>query len=234
MENEVQVKDKKKKIRLALGLLLFLLMMVVITIIALPYVKSLYNPEVQLKFKNWINSLGIWGLIVVLSIQMLQVVVAFVPGEPIELIAGVLYGGIVGMVVCMIGCIMASALIFLVSKKLGRPFIEMFFGEEKLSKFQFLNDSKKLETIVFILFFIPGTPKDMLTYVAGTTDIKLSRFILLSTLARIPSVITSTFMGATLVEGNWVATLCIFAVTAVLGIGGILFKDKFMDLCHRM
>lgn len=97
-----------------------------------------------------------------------------------------------------------------------------------------MKDAKKLETIVFILFLIPGTPKDMLTYVVGTSSMKVSQFLVISTFARIPSVISSTFIGSTIRWGEWETAALIFAVTAVLGVVGIKYQEGMIGFCKRL
>ena len=82
---------------------------------------------------------------------------------------------------------------------------------------------------MFLVFFIHGTPKDMLTYVAGTTPIKLHQFILITSLARIPSIVTSTFLGSSMIKSDWKASLLIFAVTALIGISGIFYREKIIS-----
>lgn len=165
--------------------------------------------------------------IVLLGIQILQIVVAFIPGEPIEILAGVLYGTFGGLAICSIGCVTASAVIFSLSKRFGRTLIKLFVGEDKFKKWKWVKDSERLYTITFILFFIPGTPKDILTYVIGISEMKLSEFIIISTIARTPSILTSTLAGSAIADGNWILTLVIFILSAVLGIMYICFKNKF-------
>ena len=87
------------------------------------------------------------------------------------------------------------------------------------------HDEKKLELIAFILLMIPGTPKDVLTYMVSLTDIKPARFYFIATFARVPSVVSSTLMGATLSRGKPVMTIIIFLITAAIGVTGIFFNN---------
>ena len=106
--------------------------------------------------------------------------------------------------------------------------------KSKLDEFAFLKNAKKLETIVFILFLIPGTPKDMLTYLVGTSPMRITQFLAISTFARIPSVISSTFIGSTIRQGEWEAAALIFVLTAVLGIVGIRHQERMVGFCKRI
>ena len=207
--------------------------MILLCIWLFPYVLSLQDEAVRAQFEAYIDNLGIWGFFVMLGIQILQVIIAIIPGEPVEIISGVLYGGFGGLCLCLLGILIGTAAIYFAVKKLGYPLVHKFVSKEQMSRFKFLSDAKRLETVTFLLFFIPGTPKDVLTYLVPLTDIYPVRFFLIATFARIPSIITSTYIGENLSNGNIWTTIIIFAVSGVLGIGGILFNNYFLDKMNR-
>lgn len=199
----------------------------------MPWFVSLSTEEGREAFQDSIGSMGVWGVFVMLGIQILQVVLAVLPGEPIEVMAGVLYGTWGGLAVCLLGLLIGTAVIFFTVRRLGRSFVERLFSKEKLQRLSFLQDTKKLELITFILFFIPGTPKDMLTYVAGLTPIRTRDFFLIATLARIPSVITSTYAGGALIRGEFWKMLAVFLITGAAGCLGILYNNRLLDRLGR-
>ena len=88
-------------------------------------------------------------------------------------------------------------------------------------------DPRTIRFIIFVLFFIPGTPKDLLTYISALLPIKPLEFIIISTLARIPSVISSTWAGASLLEGNWKLSLIIYGITFLIVIIAVFIMRKF-------
>ncbi len=223
----------KPTVKLILLITFFIALMIALNLIFLPLIHLISEQETQKKFKVWITSIGVRGWLLVLFLQIAQIVIAFIPGEPIEILAGILYGGFGGLFLCMFGCVTASFSVFMFSKRIGTPLAARLFKKNQLDKFAFLKDAKKLETIVFILFLIPGTPKDMLTYIVGTSPMRTTHFLVLSSFARIPSVISSTFIGSTLRQGEWEITIVIFAFTAVLGITGITYQEKFIKFCKN-
>ena len=227
-------KNNGPVIRLIFVFVLLFSLMVALGILSLPYIRLLSAPEIQQKLKMKVTSFGLWGWLLVLSIQIIQIVIAFIPGEPIEILAGALYGWAGGLFLCLLGCVMASSGIFVFSKRVGAPFAANLIRTGKLDKFSFLKDTKKLETIVFILFLIPGTPKDMLTYVVGTSPMKLISFLAISTLARLPSVLSSTIIGSSMRKGQWGMSASVFAFTAVLGVIGIKYQDRVISFCKRI
>ena len=221
----------KKKRVLILGAL-FVLLVAGLTVFLFPYVQKLRDPQVQLLVETWVRKVGVLGWLAMFGVQMLQVVIAFIPGEPVELIAGALYGAAGGLALCTMGCVTASALIFILSKRLGKSVLDSLFGAEKVKDWKWLYDSQRMELVTFILFLIPGTPKDMLTYVVGVTNMRVGKFLLISSLARIPSVLSSTMIGSSLRQGNWVLTLVVFIITAVVGVVGITCKDRMIAFCR--
>lgn len=210
-------------------LVLLGLVIVVAAVLAIPLVQAMMDPHVQERLQDWVSSLGVWGVLALFGIQILQIVVAFLPGEPVELVAGTMYGAWGGLTICLTGVLLGSAVIFLVVRRIGRSkLMEGGSLRKKMEKYQFLQNARKLDTLIFILYLIPGTPKDVLVYVCALTQISLGRFLFLSTLARIPSVVSSTWAGSAFASGNMGLTLAIFLVTGILGILGISFHDRFV------
>ncbi len=193
----------------------------------IPLVWSLRQPENQAAFEEFVGSLGVFGVLLMLGIQVLQIVVAVIPGEPIELIMGLMYGTWGGLALTLTGILIGSTIIYFCMKRFGTGFASRFVDTNGFKKFRFLNDPAKRDSFIFLLFFIPGTPKDVLTYFAPLTGIPFGRFITIATLARIPSVVTSTLVGSSVSNGEFLKSLIVFAITGVVGIAGILINNKF-------
>lgn len=221
--------DKGKgKIRAApvVFLILFAAATVVLAILAWPFIKKLENPLYRERFSAWINALGARGVLILLGIQVLQVVIAVIPGEPVEILAGAAYGVWGGTGICLLGCAAASTMIFTLVGKFGAPLVIRLFGEKNTRVYAFLQDTPKITRVVFLLFLIPGTPKDLLTYIAPLSKLGALRFILITAFARIPSIAGSAIMGDSMIQGNWRLLLVIFAITAAAGLAGIYFREK--------
>ena len=167
-------------------------------------------------FRAYVKSHWLLGPLVMIGIMMMQVIVAVIPGEPFEIGAGFVFGWFEGTILCLVGTALASALVFAAVRKWGVKLVELFFPREKIKNYSFLQNEKKLDLLVFMLFLIPGTPKDLLTYVVGLTPMKMGRFLLLTTAARIPSVVSSTITGSLAQNGNYTAAIITYAVTLVI------------------
>lgn len=215
---------KRRKFFSIVSIIFFLLFsFLVFWFIGRKMIKFVGRPE---KFRLWVNHIGGTSRFIFIGMVVLQLIIALIPGEPLEIGAGYAFGIIEGTLLCMIGVLIGSVLVFLFSRYFGTKAVEAIYPREKLNHFKFLNNPEKLNTLTFILFLIPGTPKDALTYFIGLTSMKLSTWILISTTARIPSIITSTIGGSALGDKNYVFAGISFAVTIIISIAGILIHKK--------
>ena len=189
------------------------------------------DPE---RFRTWVAERGWWGQLAFVGMMALQIFVAVIPGEPLELAAGYAFGAWQGMGLCLAGAALGSVAVFLLVRGLGTRAVEAFFPREKILELSFLKDMRRRDVLIFTLFCIPGSPKDLLTYVSGLTNISLARWLLLTTPARIPSVITSTVGGDALGVGNVPFAVGVFAVTLLIsGAGVLLYRRICRDSAAR-
>lgn len=226
---DVVFNEKKFKIIKLILLLIVIAIMVIATIKLYPFFKNLGTESGRMEFKEVIDNMGILGFFVIVLLVFVQLFLAFIPGEPLEIIAGMCHGTFLGMMAIFIGVFLGSTIIFFLVRKYGKNFIYTFFGKEnvdKIEKSKLFKNEKKLDLIFFILFFIPGTPKDLFVYIGGLLPVKPLNFILISTFARFPSILSSTFLGSHLIEGDMVLSTIIFVGTFLISIIGILIWNK--------
>ena len=221
-------KADKKDILLVIAVLLLACGLIALTIWLWPWFKNLSTPQGQQLLQELAGGLGFGGWLLMVGLQLLQIIVAVIPGEPVEVLMGMLYGAWGGFLTCEVGVLAGSLLVFYAVRLLGAPLVRRIFGENKLQKYAFLQDTERLELLTFILFFIPGTPKDILTYVAGLTRISPLRFLGISAFARIPSILSSTYAGSTLAKGEWLRGLVIFAAVGAVSLIGIWAHKRLM------
>lgn len=180
-------------------------------------------------FKEFVEGYGAAGVFIALGIQILQVFIAFIPGEFVEVGLGYAFGAVEGTLLCLLGVGLASTLIFLLCKKWGVRLIELFVSTEKINSLSFINSEKKLKRTVFFLFLIPGTPKDILTYIVPLTHIKLTEFLIISLIARIPSVISSTVGGHLFEDGKYLYGIVLLLVTTAVSLLGLICYNKITE-----
>ena len=177
------------------------------------------DPE---EFRAWVDSQTLFGRLVFIGMVILQVVVAVIPGEPMEIGAGYAFGAVEGSLLCLIGMALGSTLIFLFTKKTGRKNGGGFYLPGKTSIPEIPAKYGTAQPCYFLVFLIPGTPKDILTYFAGLTPIRLRTFLLLTSVARVPSIVSSTVGGNALGTQNYDFAVIVFLVTAVISAAGAL------------
>lgn len=179
-------------------------------------------------FRDYIQSFGPLGWLVLLGLQFLQVFIALIPGELLETAAGYAFGPVIGTLICYLGVGLASAFVFMLTRHYGVRLVEVFVSREKINTLRFLNTEKKRDTLIFLLFFIPGTPKDLITYFVGLTEIKLSTFLAISMVARIPSILSSTFGGHLLGEKQYLGAIVLYGTTAAVSILGLFLYHSII------
>lgn len=224
--------SRKNTIKIFKAILLIVVLAICIGLIInlFPVMKNLSTPEGQQKFKDKIESSGFIGMLLLFGLQVAQIFLIIVPGEPIEIVAGMCYGAFWGTVFISISSCIISTIIYLLVRKFGKKFVCEFCDESKVSKIEkskLFQNPKKIEIIMIILFLIPGTPKDLLVYIAGLLPIKPINFILISTFARLPSVISSTIAGASIVVGNWKMGILLYAVMVLIVVFVVFLYHKF-------
>lgn len=201
----MSTKNKTKIFKIVLTIIVAIILIGII-IYLFPVIKGISTQEGRINFKEKIQSTGVMGVLLLFGLQVAQIFLIIIPGEPIEILAGMCYGGFWGTVFIMASASIISTIIFLLVRKYGRKFVCSFCDEQKVSKIlnsKIFQSPKKIEAIMFILFLIPGTPKDLLVYIAGLLPIKPIKFILISTFARIPSIISSTLAGTNLMKRKY-------------------------------
>ncbi|WP_028044174.1 TVP38/TMEM64 family protein [Candidatus Stoquefichus massiliensis] len=217
---------KKRKKEILVSIILVSFMAIACLIFYQPMMDLFKEPQsIRLQLQNF----GILGYFILAMIMAFQVIFVFLPGEIIEIMAGFIYGPIGGMIACLLGSAIGSALIYYFVKKLGKPFIDKFIGLDKMKQIHFLDDPEKRNILLFIVFFIPGTPKDILTYFVPLTDMKFSTFLFITTIARIPSIITSTIGGHAIGVENYLFSIIVFVITGLISLGGIYIYKKLNE-----
>lgn len=199
--------------------------LIALTLYLFPLVKNLSTSEGQSEFKEQIKKSNILGVLSIFGLQLAQIFLIIIPGEPIEILAGMCYGTLGGFIIITISSAIITALILLLVNKFGRKFIYGFCDREKIDKIEqspIFQDPLKIEMLMTILFLIPGTPKDIFVYIAGLLPINPSRFFIISVLARFPSVISSTMAGANILKGNWMISIFIYVITFII-VGILVF-----------
>ncbi len=186
------------------------------------------------KFREFLVSYGSAGALIFIAFQAIQVIVAVIPGEIVQIAGGYAFGTVLGTLYSVVGIFLGSLIVFLTTRLLGFSLVRAFVPRKKIERFAFLINSPKSEIAMFILFLIPGVPKDTLVYIAGLTPMKPLRFLLIATIARFPGLLGSAYIGSNLEKKHYLPVTVISVAALVLFVIGLLSKDKIIDKIHRL
>ena len=212
MENKDKNTNRKHIAKIVIAILTLLLVVVIAYSIGRPLVRFVSDPA---KFRDWVNEKGFLGVLAFISMNILQVLLAVIPGGPFEVGAGYAFGVFWGTLFCDLAMTVAGVLIFLFVRRFGMRFVGLFVSREKIESVHILKSSRRSESIIFLLFLIPGTPKDLFSYLIGLTDIRLSHWIFISAVGRLPAIFLSVLSGSALGESEY-STAVIATVILIL------------------
>jgi len=220
MKHSRSFTEKEKKVIAGTALSVFLLLFAAVGwYVGRPMVRFASQPE---QFRVWVDSRAPWGGVLYAAMVFLQVLVALIPGEPLEICGGYAFGAVRGSLWCLAGSVAGSIVVFAFVRRFGRSLVEVFFSPETLQRLHFLRSSPKRSVLFWLIFTLPGTPKDLLCYFAGLTDMPWRRWLLICSVGRLPAIITSAMGGSALGEENYVSAVLVFAATMAVSAAGWL------------
>ena len=188
--------------------------------VGVPMVRLAREPEA---FRLWVAGFGVWGRVIYVAAVAAQVVLAVIPGEPLELAGGYAFGAVEGTVLALLGIVLGSGAVYGLVRRFGRGAAAVFFSREQINSLEFLLASPKSRALAFLLMTVPGTPKDLLSYFAGLTGLGLWEWLGIVAVARIPSVIGSTCSGGAAGNGEYGLAGLVIGLTALLSGAGLLY-----------
>jgi uncharacterized membrane protein YdjX (TVP38/TMEM64 family) len=181
----------------------------------------------------FLESLGPFAIIGFIGLQVLQVVVAPIPGEVTGLIGGYLYGPVMGVIWSTIGLTIGSYIAFALARYFGRPFVDKFVDKSILKSFEYLLHHKGV-FLVFLLFLIPGTPKDYLCYVLGIGHLTTAQFLVITGVGRLFGTILLTVGGDMIRHEDFRSFSLLVGITIIVVIIILIFRKKIKNLFRKM
>ena len=179
----------------------------------------------QERINSFLDSLGPWSFVGFIFLQIVQVVAAPIPGEITGFLGGFLYGPLIGILLSTIGLTAGSMIAFQISRVLGRPAVDKLVDPRIMKRFDFLLHHKGA-FLVFLLFLLPGFPKDYLCYVLGLGRLSLFEFTAITAVARVLGTVMLTFGGSFLRQGKYIELSLLIAAAVAVVILALLFRDS--------
>ena len=181
------------------------------------------------RLRAFLDSLGPLSFIGFIALQALQVVAAPIPGEVTGVIGGFLYGPLLGLLLSTLGLTFGSWVNFSLSKTFGRPFVDRFVSKATMAKYDYLLHHKGA-FLVFVLFLIPGFPKDILCYILGLGHLTTREFLIISTVGRFGGTVLLTLGGSYLRHHQYYRFSFLLGVAIVVIFLSMLYKEKMERL----
>jgi len=185
------------------------------------------------KLKSFLDSFGPLSFVGFIILQIVQVVAAPVPGEVTGFIGGFFYGPLLGLVLSTIGLTIGSWLAFMLSRIFGRPFIDKFVKKETLARYDYLLHHKGA-FLIFLLFLIPGLPKDYLCYILGLGHLTVKEFLVISTLGRFGGTVLLTMGGNFIRQQQYYRFSVLLGATVVVIFFSMVYRDRFEKIFRRL
>lgn len=210
--------------------IIFFAVIVIIFVYFAPFIVKLKSQEYRLILSSRLHALGFRGIIAVISFFALQLAIPILPGEPLEIIAGAIYGPFIALIYAEIGIFIGSFIVISLIRALD-------LKVKKISRYRWLrnilDDSKRLNITIFSLTLIPGFPKDIIPFLVSQTMMKERDYFLINAIARIPSILSSTLIGSSLYKGNIKLGIIILVAESLIAITGLIFNKKIVQFFTR-
>lgn len=205
-------KKSKDRLYLLIGLLGIVVVAALVIYFWQPLVDIFSNQD---RVKQLISGTGFFGPFIFIALQFLQVIFAPIPGQVVGFAGGFIFGGWLGAIYSMIGTALGFTVVFLLARRLGRPFVERFVNKKHLDRFDYLTKDKGI-FVFFLIFLLPAFPDDLVCYLAGLSKIPLKTLIGISLIGRAPSILIVSLGGAGMADDNLTFTiLSLTTATAV-------------------
>ena len=227
-------KDREKLKTIIKALFLVLIVILIPLWVFLTHKDFLMQFESIEQVENFIAGYGHLSGLVYVIFQIIQVVIFVIPGEVMQVAAGYLFGHFWGLIYAIVGCFIGEAIAFGLARTLGRGFVHLFMSKEQFEKYSERMNSNKGYTICFILYLVPGIPKDILCYVAGASEIRFLPFLIISMVGRLPGLVGSIVVGSLVDSGQYVAAGIILVIALILALIGFICRDKMTAFIDRI
>ena len=212
----------------------------VILIVGVPAYIYFFQHDLITQFSNIdsvkqiINDNNAASVPLYIAFQIIQIIICIIPGQWLQLAAGIAWGFWIGLLLSLIGALFGSILTFFLAKYLGTDALRLIFGQDKLDQLTEKLDSKAGITAVFLIYLIPGLPKDLCNYAAGVSQIKLKPFLIVSMVGRTPGMIASLLIGKHLSLGSYHVAVIIAVIAGILFVLGIIFRNKLTSFVNKV
>ncbi len=216
------------------------LALLIAIIVLIPVLLYKHNPDIVENFKSvdafdaWISGYKSAGIIVYFVCQILQIVITVLPGQVIQMAGGYIFGFFLTFILTIAGAFAGTAISFYLAKLLGKNAVKIICGREKYEKYRKLMHTKKAMTAVFLIYLIPGLPKDIVSYIAGAADVDPFDFFFISLAGRTPAMSISILMGVLIYGKNYVSAVIVAVIILVIVLICIIKRKNLISFLEKL
>ena len=234
MNNAVSA-DRTKRILAMIKLILLVFIIAGIpAFLYLRYGSGVFSKDMASTVIEYLRKNSKIAFLIIICLQIVQVVVCVLPGQPIQFAASYMFGVGVGFLLSIIGAIIGTTISFYLAKVLGSDAMHMFFGEEKVRDYQRKLNSGRGLLLAFLIYLIPGIPKDLVSYAAGISEMRFRPFLLVATIGRSPGMLGSLLLGHFFESQNYTAIAILSAVVAVILLICFVKRDELTGFLDKI
>jgi uncharacterized membrane protein YdjX (TVP38/TMEM64 family) len=213
---------RERAVRVTLAITKFAVLLFII--IGIPLIIYMRNPEILAHFRNVQDMDALLkqyrgrSMFIYVALQIIQIVVAFLPGQALQFAAGYMFSFIAALLLSLAGILIGTVLTFYLGKIFGKDMVYLVFGKDRLERFIGLLNSRKAYVAVFLLYLFPGIPKDIFSYAAGISDMKLIPFTIISIVARTPALAMSLLVGNMLSTRAYTGIIIVSSIVVIIAV----------------
>ncbi len=202
----------------------------------LRYGSSIFSKDTAYNVIEYLQQNSSIAFLLIIGIQIIQVVICVLPGQPIQFAASYMFGVGRGYLLSVIGAVIGTTISFYLAKLLGSEAMHLFFGEEKIKDYQRRLNSGRGLLLAFLIYLIPGVPKDLVSYAAGISEMRFRPFLLAATIGRSPAMLGSLLVGHFFGKQNYTAIIILTVVILLIMLICFIKRDKliqFLDMIEK-
>lgn len=222
--------SKKEKLIILIKLMFFLFIIIGLPLIIIVFYRDLFFNQKSLSdFLTSFSSNKFEAFLFLILMQIIQIVICIIPGQPIQIAASYTLGFWAGLIATLIGAVLGTIITYILASFLGKSVMHILFGKEKIDKYAKKLNSRRSYLIIFLIYLIPGIPKDSVSYIAGVSEIKLRPFIYISTIGRIPGVAGSLLFGYFTKTKNYEGLIVLSVISLLIFIMSIYRRKEIAE-----
>jgi len=228
MSDDAAINRNKKVIAILKLILLILVVAGVPAFLYFRFGSEVFSKDAAYRLVEYLRANSRVASLLIIGLQIVQVVICVLPGQPIQFASSYMFGVAKAFALSLIGAVIGTVISFYLAKLLGSDAMHLFFGEEKVKEYKRKLDSGRGLLLAFLIYLIPGIPKDLVSYVAGISNMRFGPFLLAATIGRIPGMLGSLLLGHFFGKQDYRAMIILSVIVAMILLVCFIKRDALL------